>query len=87
MSNYIDYVYCQGAPDYQTKQLFQTDAESGIEAGDIVFVAGCGLAAFNVLAVRTIRKGSELEAFVRTLCGDEEVMWLTRKQVEVKEDI
>ena len=81
MSNYIDYVYCQGVPDYQTKHLFQTDAGSGLEAGDIVFAAGCGSAAFNVLAVRTIEKGSELEAFVRTLCGDKEVMWLMGKMI------
>ena len=86
MNNYIDYVYCQGAPDYQTKQLFQTDAESGIEAGDIVFVAGCGLAAFNVLAVRTIRKGSELEAFVRTLCGGGEVRRLTGKMITFEDE-
>ena len=88
MSDFIDYVYCQGVDGYQTKHLFQTDAGSGIEAGDIVFAAGCGSAAFNVLAVRTIRNGSELEAFVRTLCGDKEVLRLAGKMVtfEYEED-
>ena len=81
MSDFIDYVYCQGVDGYQTKHLFQTDAGSGLEAGDIVFAEGCGSAAFNVLAVRTIEKGSELEAFVRTLCGDKEVMWLMGKMI------
>ena len=81
MSNFIDYVYCQGVDGYQTNHLFQTDAGSGIETGDIVFAEGCGSAAFNVLAVRTIEKGSELEAFVRTLCGDKEVMWLMGKMI------
>ena len=90
MSNYIDYVYCQEVDDYQipgqTKHLFQTDAGSGLEAGDIVFAAGCGSAAFNVLAVRTIRIGSELEAFVRTLCGGGGVRRLTGKMITFGED-
>ena len=54
MCDFIDYVYCQGVDGYQTKHLFQADAGSGLEAGDIVFAAGCGSAAFNVLAVKTI---------------------------------
>ena len=81
MSDFIDYVYCQGVDGYQTKHLFQTKAWSGIEAGNIVFAAGCGVAAFTVIAAITIEKGSEFEAFVRTLCEDEEVMWLTGKMV------
>ena len=86
MSNYIDYVYCQGVDGYQTKHLFQTDAGSGLEAGDIVFAAGCGSAAFNVLAVRTIRIGSELEAFVRTLCGGGGVRRLTGKMMTFEDE-
>jgi hypothetical protein len=88
MSDFIDYVYCQGVDGYQTKHLFQTKAWSGIEAGNIVFAAGCGVAAFTVIAVITIEKGSELEAFVRTLCGGDEVRRLTGKIVvlECEED-
>jgi len=87
MSNYIDYVYCQGVPDYQTKHLFQTHAWSELKAGDIVFADEYGVAAFTVIAVSTVEKESEVDSFIRTMCEDEEVMWLTRKQVEVKEDI
>ena len=86
MSNFIDYVYCQGVDGYQTKHLFQTEAWSGIEAGDVVFAAGCGSAAFTVLAVKTIEKGSELEAFVRTLCGDKEVRKLTGKMITFEDE-
>lgn len=87
MSNYIDYVYCQGVPDYQTKHLFQTHAWSELKAGDIVFADEYGVAAFTVIAVSTVEKESEVDSFIRTMCEDEEVMWLTRKQVEIKEDI
>lgn len=87
MSDFIDYVYCRGVPDYQTKHLFQTNACSGLKAGDIVFADGYGVAAFTVIAVSTVEKESEFDSFIRTMCEDEEVMWLTRKQVEVKEDI
>ena len=86
MSDFIDYVYCQGVDGYQTKHLFQTKAWSNIKVGDVVFAAGCGSAAFNVLAVRTIRNGSELEAFVRTLCGGGEVRRLTGKMITFEED-
>lgn len=89
MSDFIDYVYCQGVDGYQTKHLFQTDAGSGIEAGDVVFAAGCGSAAFTVLAVKTIEKGSELEAFVRTLCGlcvGGEVRRLTGKMITFEDE-
>lgn len=87
MSDFIDYVYCQGVPDYQTKHLFQTHAWSELKTGDIVFADGYGVAAFTVITVNTVRKGSAFDSFIRTMCEDEEVMWLTRKQVEVKEDI
>ena len=83
----IDYVYCQGVPDYQTKHLFQTHAWSELKAGDIVFADEYGVAAFTVIAVSTVEKESEVDSFIRTMCEDEEVMWLTRKQVEIKEDI
>lgn len=86
MSNFIDYVYCQGVDGYQTKHLFQTEAWSGIEAGDIVFAEGCGSAAFNVLAVRTIEKGSDLEAFVCALCGGGEVRRLTGKMITFEDE-
>lgn len=84
MSNYIDYVYCQGAPDYQTKHLFQTNAGSGLKAGDIVFADGCGVAAFTVIAVSTVEKKSEFDSFIRTMCEDEEVMWLTGKMTTLQ---
>ena len=87
MIDFIDYVYCRGVPDYQTKHLFKTNAGSGLKAGDIVFADGCGVAAFTVIAVSTVEKESEVDSFIRTMCEDEEVMWLTRKQVEIKEDI
>lgn len=86
MSDFIDYVYCHGVPDYQTKHLFQTNAYSGLKAGDIVFAAGCGSAAFNVLAVRTIRRRSELESFVRTLYEGKEVRWLTGKMITFEDE-
>ena len=73
MSNYIDYVYCQGVPDYQTRHLFQTKAWSGIEAGNIVFAAGYGVAAFTVIAVSTVE-------------GDGEVRRLTGKMITFEED-
>ena len=81
MSDFIDYVYCQGVDGYQTKHLFQTKAWSGIEAGDIVFADGCGVAAFTVIAVSTAEKESEFDFFIRTLCGDKEVMWLMGKMI------
>ena len=87
MSDFIDYVYCRGVPDYQTKHLFQTHAWSELKAGDIVFADEYGVAAFAVIAVSTVEKESEVDSFIRTMCEDEEVMWLTRKQVEIKEDI
>lgn len=86
MSNYIDYVYCQEVDGYQTKHLFQTEAWSGIEAGDVVFAAGCGSAAFTVLAVKTIEKGSELESFVFALCGGGEVRRLTGKMITFEDE-
>lgn len=88
MSDFIDYVYCQGEGGYQTKHLFQTKAWSGIEAGNIVFAAGWGVDAFTVIAVITIEKGTEFDSFIRTMCEDEEVMWLTGKIVvlECEED-
>ena len=88
MSDYIDYVYCQEVDGYQTKHLFQTHAWSELKTGDIVFADGCGVAAFTVIAVITIEKGSEFDSFARTLCEDEEVMWLTGKMVvlECEED-
>ena len=81
MSDFIDYVYCQGVDGYQTKHLFQTDAGSGLETGDIVFADGCGVAAFTVIAVSTTIKGSEFDFFIRTMCEDKKVMWLTGKMV------
>lgn len=86
MSDFIDYVYCQEADGYQTKHLFQADAGRGIKAGDIVFADGCGVAAFTVIAVRTIEKGSELEDFVHTLCGDGEVRRLTGKMIMFEDE-
>ena len=86
MSDFIDYVYCQGVPDYQTKHLFQTDACSGLKAGDIVFADGCGVAAFAVIAVRTIEKGSEFDFFVCALCGDKEVRRLTGKMITFEDE-
>lgn len=85
MSNYIDYVYCQGVDGYQTKHLFQTTAWS-INVGDVVFAEGCGTAAFNVLAVKTIEKGSELESFVCALCGGGEVRRLTGKMITFEDE-
>ena len=81
MSDFIDYVYCQGVDGYQTKHLFQTDAGSGLKAGDIVFADGCGVAAFTVIAVSTVEKESEFDSFIRTMCEDKKVMWLTGKMV------
>ena len=84
MSNYIDYVYCQGVPDYQTKHLFQTNACSGLKSGDIVFADGCGVAAFTVIAVSTVEKESEFDFFIRTMCEDEEVMSLMGKMTTLQ---
>lgn len=86
MSDFIDYVYCQGVDGYQTKHLFQAKAWSNIKVGDVVFAAGCGVAAFNVLAVKTIEKGSELESFVCALCGDKEVRRLTGKMITFEDE-
>lgn len=84
MSDFIDYVYCRGVPDYQTKHLFQTNACSGLKAGDIVFSDGCGVAAFTVIAVSTVEKESEVDSFIRTMCEDEEVMWLMGKMTTLQ---
>ena len=84
MSNYIDYVYCQGVPDYQTKHLFQTHAWSELKAGDIVFADEYGVAAFTVIAVSTVEKESEFDFFIRTMCEDEEVMWLMGKMTTLQ---
>lgn len=84
MSDFIDYVYCQGVPDYQTKHLFQTHAGSELKTGDIVFADGYGVAAFTVIAVSTVEKESEFDFFIRTMCEDEEVMWLTRKMTTLQ---
>lgn len=86
MSDFIDYVYCYGVPDYQTKHLFQTNACSGLKAGDIVFADGCGVAAFTVIAVSTVEKESEFDFFIRTMCGDGEVRRLTGKMIAFEED-
>ena len=86
MSNFIDYVYCQGVDGYQTKHLFQTDACSGLKAGDIVFADGCGVAAFTVIAVSTVEKESEFDFFIRTLCRDKEVRRLTGKMITFEDE-
>lgn len=86
MSDFIDYVYCQGVDGYQTKHLFQTKAWSNVKVGDVVFAAGSGSAAFNVLAVKTIEKGSELESFVFALCGGGEVRRLTGKMITFEDE-
>ena len=81
MSDFIDYVYCQGEDG-----LFQTDAWSGLKAGDIVFADGCGVAAFTVIAVSTVEKESEFDSFIRTLCGGGEVRRLTGKMVTFEDE-
>lgn len=86
MSDFIDYVYCQGVPDYQTKHLFKTNAGSGLKAGDIVFADGCGVAAFTVIAVSTVEKESEFDFFIRTLCGGGEVRRLTGKMITFEDE-
>jgi len=86
MSDFIDYVYCQGVDGYQTKHLFQTNAWSGLKAEDIVFADGCGVAAFTVIAVSTVEKESEFDSFIRTLCGGGEVRRLTGKMITFEED-
>lgn len=86
MSDFIDYVYCQEADGYQTKHLFKTTAWSNINVGDVAFAEGCGTAAFNVLAVKTIEKGSELESFVCALCGGREVRRLAGKMVTFEDE-
>ena len=84
MSDFIDYVYCRGVSDYQTKHLFQTNACSGLKAGDIVFADGCGVAAFTVIAVSTVEKESEVDSLIRTMCEDKKVMWLTGKMTTLQ---
>lgn len=86
MSDFIDYVYCQGVDGYQTKHLFQTNALSGLKAGDIVFADGCGVAAFTVIAVSTVEKESEFDFFIRKLCGDGEVRKLTGKMITFEDE-
>jgi len=86
MIDFIDYVYCQGVHDYQTKHLFQTNACSGLKAGDIVFADGCGVAAFTVIAVSTVEKESEFDSFIRTLCGGGEVRRLTGKMITFEDE-
>ena len=86
MIDFIDYVYCQGVDGYQTKHLFQTDACSGLKAGDIVFADGCGVAAFTVIAVSTVEKESEFDFFIRTMCGGGEVRRLTGKMITFEDE-
>jgi hypothetical protein len=86
MSDFIDYVYCQGVDGYQTKHLFQTNACSGLKAGDIVFADGCGVAAFTVIAVSAVEKESEFDFFIRTMCEGGEVRRLTGKMITFEDE-
>ena len=86
MSDFIDYVYCHGVDGYQTKNLFQTNACSGLKAGDIVFADGCGVAAFTVIAVSTVEKESEFDSLIRTMCEDEGVRRLTGKMITFEDE-
>jgi hypothetical protein len=49
-----------------------------------VFSDGCGVAAFTVIAVSTVEKESEVDSFIRTMCEDKKVMWLTGKMTTLQ---